>query len=955
MMVDDEARGSAVLLVCTAVIERGEFVGGAREFGLGWREEADYDRWVMAIYRQMATEFPMPERLYQKQMEGAAESEDDDSTVQPSPSLTSSSSFSSLLSLISTPSRAPSLGTAAASSSTGSSTLSLTADERTAWERKLALIQSSASPPAYVLPPSLMLVQKHKRGLFLSSTWKKRYVFLTDDIVGLSEEKRGRATQLLVLSVGRASVKANISATGKKGHLFTVDVDVWMKGSTVTWAKRSVLFAVNSQEEVRVWVDAINALVNKRRRVSMSLPWQTPNSRVHHSSLSMAAMQAQGHQRTPSTWAGTAMVPVNRPLLFTQAASSGTASGSSSPVIGATASSPTLFIPPMMASHSFSTSSSSSSPPSASRKATTNGGPYPVSPAPSPPIPSSMDRRRNSITRLAPPSSVETVEEGREEPASGRSDASRGVKEKPPLTPALSVHIDDGEDHIEGTTLLERKDGSGAGDDDAEEKEEEKENDVDDDADAAVEDGDLPTLVTRFHADVETAFDDASVQLGDDERVQAVLAQLQNAVIKAAKPLDAAVDVLSSEDFVQRTFCTTMPTIDVATLSSSLFPPPISSLATLGDIFEWDYDIFALPASSLLPLVYSLFSHLGFFSHFSVALPVFSRFMSSIQQQYADNPFHSFYHAVDVTQTAFVLLTSFHAQRCLTPLEQFSLLIAALCHDVSHPAMNNSYQVNAQTPLAMIYNDQSVLENHHCAVTFHTLSHHACNVFASLHPADYRHARRCITKGILSTDMAVHFSLVDKLQQHVEAAAKDGRILLMDVVQLSEAQRVHLFCVLLHAGDISNPCKRWPLHERWTRALLEELWAQGRREEKEGLTRSPYTDTEQQGVPIGEMTIEFTRTFVLPLFVLLQRLMPEMAICLTRLDANLRQWELEDEKTAKARAAIPTDKLKQAHGSAKTKDDLPPRAPVYRPGPTSTRNNDQRAASSMRMRRNSAV
>lgn len=74
------------------------------------------------------------------------------------------------------------------------------------------------------------------------------------------------------------------------------------------------------------------------------------------------------------------------------------------------------------------------------------------------------------------------------------------------------------------------------------------------------------------------------------------------------------------------------------------------------------------------------------------------------------------------------------------------MLTSALCHDLDHPGYNNVYQVaslpvqlafnkdlcshflscftqiNAQTDLALRYNDMSPLENHHCAVAFGILS-----------------------------------------------------------------------------------------------------------------------------------------------------------------------------------------------------------------------------------------
>jgi len=38
-----------------------------------------------------------------------------------------------------------------------------------------------------------------------------------------------------------------------------------------------------------------------------------------------------------------------------------------------------------------------------------------------------------------------------------------------------------------------------------------------------------------------------------------------------------------------------------------------------------------------------------------------------------------------------------------------ALLTAAVCHDVDHPGLNNAYHCHARTPLAILYNYQSIL------------------------------------------------------------------------------------------------------------------------------------------------------------------------------------------------------------------------------------------------------
>ena len=56
-----------------------------------------------------------------------------------------------------------------------------------------------------------------------------------------------------------------------------------------------------------------------------------------------------------------------------------------------------------------------------------------------------------------------------------------------------------------------------------------------------------------------------------------------------------------------------------------------------------------------------------------------------------------------------------------TELEVLAVLVAAAVHGVDHPGRNNLFMVNTGHELALLYNDNSVLENHHLAVAFKTM------------------------------------------------------------------------------------------------------------------------------------------------------------------------------------------------------------------------------------------
>ena len=95
------------------------------------------------------------------------------------------------------------------------------------------------------------------------------------------------------------------------------------------------------------------------------------------------------------------------------------------------------------------------------------------------------------------------------------------------------------------------------------------------------------------------------------------------------------------------------------------------------------------------------------------------------------NSYHNAIHAADVAQMMYYMLVICDGRDIFNINKEvfMSLIIACAGHDVDHPGHNNHYEMKTKSTLAVVYNDKSVLENHHCATTFKIASNPESAIF----------------------------------------------------------------------------------------------------------------------------------------------------------------------------------------------------------------------------------
>jgi hypothetical protein len=214
-------------------------------------------------------------------------------------------------------------------------------------------------------------------------------------------------------------------------------------------------------------------------------------------------------------------------------------------------------------------------------------------------------------------------------------------------------------------------------------------------------------------------------------------------------------------------------------------------------------------------------------------------------------------------------------------LELLGICVAGISHDAGHEGFNNVYNVNCQTPLGILFKDQSVMEMYHCTVIIRIMSQPECNIFHAISGRDLKRLWFWIVRMILATDMAHHFKLVKQANDTMDA----GPINLSNPVH-----RLLAMTMLMKVSDVSNVCRPFEIADKWCDVLCEEFWRQGDMELAEGLAvSSPLNERGTGNKPKGQ--IGFYNFVCIPLYQAVARIFPELEVNLDAVKANLARWK----------------------------------------------------------------
>lgn len=256
------------------------------------------------------------------------------------------------------------------------------------------------------------------------------------------------------------------------------------------------------------------------------------------------------------------------------------------------------------------------------------------------------------------------------------------------------------------------------------------------------------------------------------------------------------------------------------------FAPGIPSDFRTLDFTALDYD-----PNALERFVQYIFADMGIVQRFRIPEKRLKSWVSAVRMSYRSNPFHNWLHGYSVLHFCYYQLLVSQIGEFLHDLDVFGLLIAALSHDADHPGKTNQFCINVEDELATIYNDVSVLENHHAYVACRLLRENNCMITLYLDKPDRRAIRKIIITSILATDMSHH-------EKHCKIIASRDK--LRPFTSTNAADRQMLLDLVIHCSDLSAQVQPWNIARRWEKRISVEFSQEAAELESLGLTPAPF-------------------------------------------------------------------------------------------------------------------
>lgn len=300
---------------------------------------------------------------------------------------------------------------------------------------------------------------------------------------------------------------------------------------------------------------------------------------------------------------------------------------------------------------------------------------------------------------------------------------------------------------------------------------------------------------------------------------------------------------------------------------------------------NWNFNAFTFDAMccgrSLTELLLHLFDYYNLYKLFKLNIVNVLKCFRLLEFGYhSTNPYHNSIHAADVTQAMHCFIQENKIRRHMTHLETLCSIMAAVCHDLDHPGVNQSFLVATNNPLASLYNNNSVLENHHWRFALSIFKE--SQLFDHFEEDVMKDMKRQLKDLILATDIARQNEYLKQFRDLTSSR---------EFSMQNTDDRALVLQMALKCADLGNPCRPWAISRVWSNLICDEFYRMGRIERQLGI---PLTPICQRGKTcVAGIQTDFFRFIVLPLLELWHRFLqsPLSYLLMSNFDHNFKRWQ----------------------------------------------------------------
>ena len=225
-----------------------------------------------------------------------------------------------------------------------------------------------------------------------------------------------------------------------------------------------------------------------------------------------------------------------------------------------------------------------------------------------------------------------------------------------------------------------------------------------------------------------------------------------------------------------------------------------------------EFESSMLTSNELIHYVFQVFQFFNFFKIYNIEQKTLYIFLKKIEKLSKKIIHYNFNHLIGVLQFLIyqLILSKFH--NVLSEDELFSLIIAAICHDVNHDGF---IQINAGVSYELIL-PYSPTERKHFKTFENIINEIDSNIFINFEKEKLEKIKNLIYIFIISTDMSKHFSLLQDLTDSINDSNFSFE---------NEKIRILTSQILLKAADFEKICRPFPIINK--EGLVDEFFAEG--------------------------------------------------------------------------------------------------------------------------------